>query len=259
MRSQSSEPVYTGHPVSLDVRDADLHDVFRLFADISGMNVVVRPGVGGRVNFTLNEVPWDKALDEILSANGLTYSLNGNVLRIGRIADFLAEARALSELRQARLGEEAPDVGPLVVHQHFHEKVNLISQEFKGPVEQAVQAVTLQGSPVNRLNTERITRSFNVVLSSPVSEELKTALQELHEVVGEVVRKIPPGHADEAESAANALEVLSGQAVAKRPIKEVVLASGNRLLDIAKGINATVNLPASLARIADLLGLSGLF
>ena len=78
------EKVYTGHPISLDFKDGDLQDIFRLFADISGLNVVVNPGVSGKVTLKLNEVPWDQALDLILKANGLGYTLEGNVIRIAR-------------------------------------------------------------------------------------------------------------------------------------------------------------------------------
>src|SRR6185503_3273358 len=53
----SGEKVYTGHPISLDFKDGDLQDIFRLFADISGLNVVVNPGVSGKVTLKLNEVP----------------------------------------------------------------------------------------------------------------------------------------------------------------------------------------------------------
>ena len=76
------EKVYTGHPISLDFKDGDLQDIFRLFADISGLNVVVNPGVSGKVTLKLNEVPWDQALDLILKANGLGYTLEDNVIRI---------------------------------------------------------------------------------------------------------------------------------------------------------------------------------
>jgi hypothetical protein len=38
-----------GTPISLDFKDGDLQDIFRLFADISGLNVVVNPGVSGKV------------------------------------------------------------------------------------------------------------------------------------------------------------------------------------------------------------------
>src|SRR5262245_16532053 len=58
----SSQKQYTGAPISLDFKDGDLQDIFRLFADISGLNVVVNPGVAGKVTLKLNEVPWDQAL-----------------------------------------------------------------------------------------------------------------------------------------------------------------------------------------------------
>ena len=104
-RCASGEKVYTGHPISLDFKDGDLQDIFRLFADISGLNVVVNPGVSGKVTLKLNEVPWDQALDLILKANGLGYTLEGNVIRIARLTDLpgrrperrkLAEEKALA-------------------------------------------------------------------------------------------------------------------------------------------------------------------
>src|SRR6202023_1145567 len=67
------EKQFVGHPISLDFKDGDLQDIFRLFADISGLNIVVNPGVSGKVTLKLNEVPWDQALDLILKANGLGY------------------------------------------------------------------------------------------------------------------------------------------------------------------------------------------
>ena len=82
---------YTGTPISLDFKDGDLQDIFRLFADISGLNVVVNPGVGGKVTLKLTEVPWDQALDLILKTNGLGYTLEENVIRIARLTDLQRE------------------------------------------------------------------------------------------------------------------------------------------------------------------------
>ena len=47
----------SGTPVDLDFQDGDLQDVFRLFADISGLNVVVQPGVQGRSPIAGNRCP----------------------------------------------------------------------------------------------------------------------------------------------------------------------------------------------------------
>jgi len=100
---------YTGTPISLDFKDGDLQDIFRLFADISGLNVVVNPGVGGKVTLKLTEVPWDQALDLILKTNGLGYTLEDNVIRIARLADLKRE-----ETERRQLAEEKALAGDLI-------------------------------------------------------------------------------------------------------------------------------------------------
>jgi type IV pilus assembly protein PilQ len=99
---------FTGHPISLDFKDGDLQDIFRLFADISGLNIVVNPGVSGKVTLKLNEVPWDQALDLILKANGLGYTLEGNVIRIAPLAALQNE-----EQQRRKLAEERALAGDL--------------------------------------------------------------------------------------------------------------------------------------------------
>jgi type IV pilus secretin PilQ/predicted competence protein len=103
------EKKYTGEPITLDFKDGDLQDVFRLFADISGLNVVVNPGVSGKVTLKLNEVPWDQALDLILKTNGLGYTLEDNVIRIARLQDLQKE-----EQERAKLEHEKRLAGDLV-------------------------------------------------------------------------------------------------------------------------------------------------
>ncbi len=70
-------------PISLHFQDGDLNDMYRLFADITGLNVVVRPGVGGYATLQFKDLPWDDALYRILAPNGLAYVLVGPVLEIG--------------------------------------------------------------------------------------------------------------------------------------------------------------------------------
>ena len=94
------EKTYTGHPISLDFKDGDLQDIFRLFADISGLNVVVNPGVGGKVTLKLVELPWDQALDLILKTNGLGKTIDGNVIRIARLSDLQKEESDLRKLKE---------------------------------------------------------------------------------------------------------------------------------------------------------------
>jgi type IV pilus assembly protein PilQ len=76
-------PRFTGKPISLNLREADLADVLRSLAELSGLNFVVYPEVRGTVTVSLREVPWDQALDCILKVNGYGYVVEGRVVRIG--------------------------------------------------------------------------------------------------------------------------------------------------------------------------------
>src|SRR5260370_4340971 len=73
---------YTGEPISVNLKDVDLKDFFRLIHEISGLNVVLDPAVKGSLTIVLDEVPCDQALYIVLQNNSLDKQLNGNVLRI---------------------------------------------------------------------------------------------------------------------------------------------------------------------------------
>ncbi len=98
---------YTGHPISLDFQGADLRAVLRTFAEISGLNIVIDPAVQGSVDVALRDVPWDQALDIILRANKLGYSVDGTIVRVAPLtvlADEEKQRRQLAE-QQALAGE----------------------------------------------------------------------------------------------------------------------------------------------------------
>ena len=95
-------PRYTGEPISVNLKDVDLKDFFRLMHEISGLNVVLDPAVSGRVTIVLEDVPWDQALDIVLRNNGLDKQLEGNVLRIARRTTLRQEEEEVLALAQAR-------------------------------------------------------------------------------------------------------------------------------------------------------------
>ena len=85
---------FTGHPITLKVRDADLADVFRLIAEASGFNIVLGDNVKGKVTLSLENVPWDQALDVILHTNKLGAERNNNLLRVVTLTDLTSEKQA---------------------------------------------------------------------------------------------------------------------------------------------------------------------
>jgi len=97
----AGEKVFTGEPISLNLKDADIKDVLRTFAQLTGLNIAVDPNVSGQVTVDFVDVPWDQALDLILRQNRLSYVLEGNVMRVGTLATLAEEAAA-----NRRLAEE---------------------------------------------------------------------------------------------------------------------------------------------------------
>jgi len=106
-----SGPKYTGEPVSVNLKDVDLKDFFRLIHEISGLNVVLDPDVKGNLTIVLDDVPWDQALDIVLKNNSLSRQLDGNVLRIAGIDTLRKEAEA----RRAQVEAEALAVDSITV------------------------------------------------------------------------------------------------------------------------------------------------
>ncbi len=93
---------YTGEPISVNLKDVDLKDFFRLIHEISGLNVVLDPAVKGTLTIVLDEVPWDQALDIVLQNNGLDKQLHGNVLRIATRDTLKKEADSSRDLEKAQ-------------------------------------------------------------------------------------------------------------------------------------------------------------
>jgi type IV pilus assembly protein PilQ len=102
---------YTGEAISVNLKDVDLKDFFRLVHEISGLNVVLDPAVRGSVTLVLDEVPWDQALDIVLRNNGLSKELDGNVLRIATRDTLKREANDERDLLKA----ETEAVDPVTV------------------------------------------------------------------------------------------------------------------------------------------------
>lgn len=104
----SSGSRYSGRRISIDVREADLHNVFRMISSVSKLNIVAGDNVQGKVTVRLQNVPWDQALAVVLQSKGLGAVRFGNIVRI-------APLNILKEEQEQRLQAQkaASDLEPL--------------------------------------------------------------------------------------------------------------------------------------------------
>lgn len=101
---------YVGKKIYLQMKDADLGDLFRIIGEASEFNIILTDAVKGKVTVNLMDVPWDQALDLILHNNKLAAERHGNVLRVTTL-ESLTQEKAV-QLAAEKLSEASE---PLVV------------------------------------------------------------------------------------------------------------------------------------------------
>ncbi len=81
-------------PFSIELRDAELTDVLRALAQQSGLNLIIGEGVSGKTSLSFKDIPFKDALEMIIKANNLTYTIQSNVFWVGAKVDTSDEMTA---------------------------------------------------------------------------------------------------------------------------------------------------------------------
>jgi len=66
--------------ITLSLRDSDVKQVLRMFADKAAMNIVFHNSVSGKVTLDLVEMPVNEAFNLVLQVSGLNYYKQGNTM-----------------------------------------------------------------------------------------------------------------------------------------------------------------------------------
>jgi type IV pilus assembly protein PilQ len=94
---------YSGQRLTLNFQDIETRAVLQLLAETSGRNIVVSDTVAGNVTLRLRNVPWDQALDIVMTTKGLDMRQNGNVIIVAPAEEIAARETADLESRAALL------------------------------------------------------------------------------------------------------------------------------------------------------------
>ncbi|MCB9617247.1 MAG: type IV pilus secretin PilQ [Sandaracinus sp.] len=107
VRAARSNRRFSGRRIDLDFKDADIHNILRLLAEVGGVNIVTTDDVAGSVTIRMRNVPWDQALDVILQAKGLGMVRQGNLIRVAPL-ETLEKEREAAIARRKQLETLAP-------------------------------------------------------------------------------------------------------------------------------------------------------
>lgn len=105
----TATPASQGQRISMSLRDADLVEVLRSFAKIGNFNLILDPAVRGKVTVELRDVPWEKALEQILKAQGLGVDVVGGHRLIGSPSAVARQRDQLLAMRRIELRLEHLD------------------------------------------------------------------------------------------------------------------------------------------------------
>ena len=97
----SEDKEYEGQRLTLNFQDIETRAVLQLLAETSGKNIVVSDTVQGNVTLRLRNVPWDQALDIVMTTKGLDMRQNGNVIMVAPAEEIAARETADLEAQLA--------------------------------------------------------------------------------------------------------------------------------------------------------------
>ncbi len=110
---------FVGRRISLDFQQADISNVLRLIAEVSGFNIVVGEGVKNKVTMKLANVPWDQALDMLLKMNALGMIRQGNIVWVDTLQNI-----AKQQDEEARAKDSRAKAEPIVTRVFYIRNLN---------------------------------------------------------------------------------------------------------------------------------------
>ncbi len=151
---------YSGRRISLDLQDADLVNVLRLFAEVANLNIILAPDVRGKVTVRMVNIPWDQAMDLILKMNGLGFVIDDNILRIASVAALTKEAEEEARAKESK--KKAEDLVTRVVSINYAK-----AGEINGTLKKSLSArgETVVDDRTNTVIIKDIARNVDEVLT----------------------------------------------------------------------------------------------
>ncbi|MCA9597922.1 MAG: type IV pilus secretin PilQ [Myxococcales bacterium] len=157
---------YTGRRVDLDLKDADVHNVLRLLADVGRVNIVTADNVSGNVTIRMRNVPWDQALDVVLQAKGLGMVRQGNMIRVAPLSDLekereMAIARRKQEMQLAPIETRLIPVSYASAGDIQDRAKDLLSERGSIAVDERTNVMIVRDVAGNLNQIEELTRSLD--------------------------------------------------------------------------------------------------
>ena len=174
---------YEGQRLTLNFQDIETRAVLQLLAETSGRNIVVSDTVQGNVTLRLRNVPWDQALDIVMTTKGLDMRENGNVIIVAPAEEITARETADLEARQAIVELEplyseflqvnyakAEDLATLIGGEGGASTNALLSGRGSVGIDERTNTLLVQDTAENLQNIRRLVRTLDVPIRQVLIE-----------------------------------------------------------------------------------------
>jgi len=107
--TMSGPKKYIGKKITLNVKDIKVTDLLRVISEASGFNIIQSNGIGSMppmANLSLIDIPWDQALDTIMSLNKLVAKKNGIILLVKTESEETKDKEEKEKLKKLSEKEE---------------------------------------------------------------------------------------------------------------------------------------------------------
>lgn len=178
--------------ISVEFKDADIHDVFRVLALKGNVSIVADPEVKGLVTVQITDIPWEKALDVICRTYSYAYERESNIIRVTTLdkqgqenlvtdvfplnyAKASNVVAAIAEMRSDRGKIKSDDRTNLVIVTDIPTNIYKIAQVIKR-LDSITPQVTIEARIVetNMSNSEDLGIKWNAAYSAGMSSRPTT-------------------------------------------------------------------------------------
>jgi type IV pilus assembly protein PilQ len=159
-------PKYSGRRISLDFKDADIHNILRLISEVAKLNIVTSDAVSGKITITMRNVPWDQALDIILKTKKLGMVKHGNIIRVAPIDELAKEDELAAKAEENKKILEPLRVRLIAVNYARAQDVepqvkNLLSERGTVSIDERTNVLIIKDVLENLVKAEGLVRSLD--------------------------------------------------------------------------------------------------
>ncbi len=165
-QAQDQRRNFAGRRIDLDLKDADIHNVLRLLADVGQVNIVTADNVQGSVSIRMRNVPWDQALDIVLQSKALGMVRQANMIRVAPLSDLEKEremqiARRQQEVKLAPIETRLIPVSYAQAQDLQDRARPLLSERGSIAVDERTNVMIVRDIAGNLNQIEELTRSLD--------------------------------------------------------------------------------------------------